>query len=210
MDLELKNIHLRYGVKKIFDDLSIDIPTGDKLAIAGESGAGKSSFLNLLLGFVKASSGTFLLDGEEAGDGDYLKIRKMISWVPQDLSLQIERVRDLVLYPFSFASNKSINPSDDELHSLLDKFKLRTSILDKFTSEISGGEKQRLLLISSVLQKKPIILLDEPSSSLDKNSKKIVADYFYGLHNQTVIASSHDPYWIDGATNVLNLDTAHE
>lgn len=210
MDLHLENISLSFNNKVILDQLSIQIPQGHKLSVSGSSGRGKSSFLNLLLGFVRASEGALKVDEQILSDGDFTGLRKSIAWLPQDLSLQIDTVEELVLYPFNFTVNKDKRPEQHEINSLLEKFGLEKSILGKKTSEISGGEKQRLLLISCVLQKKPLLLLDEPTSSLDKNVRKIVADYFIGLKNQTVIAATHDQYWIDKTDSVLNLDLINE
>lgn len=206
MEIEIKNVCIRYEAHTVFEDLSTKIPKGAKLAISGISGKGKSSLLNFLAGFVKASEGQLLIDGQEIHGKAYHEMRKRIAWLPQDISLQVEQVKDLLLYPFTFAINKVHFPDDERIESLMKSFQLDKHLLTKRTNEISGGQKQRILLMSTVLLNKEVILLDEPTSALDEQTKQTVADYFLGLKNTTVIAATHDPYWVANSDTHMNLN----
>ena len=78
-------------------------------------------------------------------------------------------------------------------------------MLSKKVSEISGGQKQRIILASCMLLNKPILLIDEPTSALDNAVKEKVTDYILKKENLTVIAVTHDAYWIKNSDNVVHI-----
>jgi putative ABC transport system ATP-binding protein len=203
--IKIENLSLSFHDQKIFENFSLHINRGDKIAVRGESGRGKSSLLKLILGFIPVYNGRIIIDDILLQDSTVKQIRKKTSWLPQDTSIQSSTVNELLFTPFEFAENKKSIPSEDEINSLLQEFHLKLNIRKKKVKEISGGQKQRILLISSLLLKKPILLLDEPSSALDDTVKKIVCDYIFMQNDLTVAASTHDEYWIEKSDKVIEL-----
>ncbi len=203
---EVENLSLSFSKQKVFENLSFFIEENKNYTIKGESGSGKTTLLNILMGFIKPDSGVTKFKDEKINGRNISQIRSVISWVPQDLNLNLESVRDLLFFPFNFKNNRNLKPVEDEIKSICDKFGLKNGILNKSLREISGGEKQRIVLASVILLKRKIIILDEPTASLDRESKRKIRDYLLTQKELTVISSSHDQEWIESSEQILDLD----
>ena len=200
-----RELVVRFGQETVLDRLSFTVNYGAKVAVTGMSGSGKSTLLHVLLGFVIPNSGTLRIAGYPLQQDQINKIRSKVAWLPQELPLLLERVRDLLLLPFSFAQNKALLPTDREVAEIFEAFRLETSLLNKSLQEISGGQKQRVALASCVLLKRPLLLLDEPTAALDAQTKQGVIDYLFNIPELTVLALSHDQALIDRAEQVIAL-----
>lgn len=202
----LKNISKSFDGKNIINHLSLKISAGSKVAVTGKSGAGKSTLVNMLMGFILPDSGNITLLGMNVNEENINEIRKNLSWVPQELNIDVNYVRDLLLLPFSFNKNKKETPTEKTIINTLNKFGLNEDILGKDVSDISGGEKQRIFLTSSSLLKRKICFLDEPTSGLDADSKRKVINYFLNECRSTVIAVTHDQEWMDISDIKIDLN----
>jgi ABC-type multidrug transport system ATPase subunit len=160
----------------------------------------------MLMGFILPDSGNITLLGMDVNDENINEIRKNISWVPQELNIDVNYVRDLLLLPFSFNKNKKESPTEKTIINALDKFGLNEDILAMEVSDISGGEKQRIFLTSSSLLKRKICFLDEPTSGLDAGSKGKVINYYLKECTSTVIAVTHDQEWMDVSDIKIDLN----
>ncbi|MCH7963765.1 MAG: ABC transporter ATP-binding protein [Bacteroidetes bacterium] len=205
-DIILRNISKSFNGVNIINNLSIEIPAGSKVAVTGKSGAGKSTLVNMLMGFILPDNGKITLMGMDVNEQNINEIRENISWVPQELNIDVRYVRDLLLLPFGYNKNKKDNPSVKTIINALDMFGLKEDILSKDVSEISGGEKQRIFLTSSYLLKRKICFLDEPTSGLDSDSKRKVINYFLHECASTVVAVTHDEKWMDNSNIKIDLN----
>lgn len=203
--LQVEALNLAYGEELVFNNLSFQINSGDKTALTGESGSGKTSFLNILAGFVTNYKGEITFDGLKLNAKNIRSIRQKFAWLPQETGLREESVKQLLLAPFQFEQNRNMLPDDRLIDKTLEKVLLEPSILLKNTTEISGGQKQRILLAGCLLQKKQIFILDEPTSALDESTRKQVTDAVMKTENITVIASTHDAYWIRRSDKVIDF-----
>lgn len=203
--INIKNLDISFNAEQIFKDFSLSVKKGQKLAITGESGKGKSTLMNLLCGFIPDFEGEVFINGIEMTPKNICEIRKNTAWLPQETALNVMSVKDLFYTPFDFVLNKKNRPSKEQVSDIFSAFSLDEALLEKKIKEISGGQKQRIILASCVLQKKPIMLLDEPSSALDKRIKKRVTDYILGLKDTSIIAVTHDDYWMTCSDKVLSL-----
>jgi len=202
--VQFRNVCLAWDEKPVIENFSIEIFEGTRAVFAAPSGKGKSTLLKSLLGFIIPSSGEIRVSGYLMKPGSAHKIRQNIAYVPQDFPFS-KRAGDFIMLPFTFNANKNLKPGNDEIMDLFDRFLLDKSTFEKPMTEISGGEKQRIALITALLLKKKILLLDEPVSSLDKESRKRVTDYIISLENITVISASHDREWIDACNKTIEL-----
>jgi len=205
-DIVLRSISKSFNGVNIINNLSLDIPAGSKVAVTGKSGAGKSTLVNMLMGFILPDIGDITLLGMDVNEENINEIREKLSWVPQELNIDVNYVRDVLLLPFSFNKNKKDNPSVKAVINALETFGLTEDILAKDVSDISGGEKQRIFLTSSSLLKRKICFLDEPTSGLDSDSKMKVINYFLNECASTVVTVTHDQEWMDNSDIKLNLN----
>lgn len=205
-DIILENISKSFNGVNIISNLSLEIPDGSKVAVTGKSGAGKSTFLNMLMGFILPDNGNITLLGMDVNEKNINEIRENLSWVPQELNIDVRYVRELLLLPFGYNKNKKYNPSEKTITNALDMFGLKEDILGKDVSDISGGEKQRIFLTSSYLLKRKICFLDEPTSGLDSDSKREVINYFLHECASTVVAVTHDEKWMDNSNIIIDLN----
>ena len=204
--IKIENLKVRYGDLELFDGLSAVIQSGEKVAVVGESGSGKSTLIHTLLGFLPDFKGEIFYDNMPLDAKHVRQIRKQTSWVPQDLSFTVfPTVRELFFAPFGFKANRKKFPSREKIRQIFRAFQLTEDLLDRHIKEISGGQKQRLLLAAAVLLEKPYLYLDEPTSALNEEIKKEVTDYILGLEGVTVIAATHDPYFIRKVDKVITL-----
>ena len=174
--IEIKDLNISFENEIIFKDFSLSLKKGEKLAVTGESGKGKSTLLNLLAGFIPDYKGNISIFGIELNHITILEIRKKIAWLPQDTSLNIKTVKELFFAPFEFHLNKENRPSKKEISEMFKHFDLSENLLQKKVKEISGGQKQRIILASCLLSEKPLLLADEPTSALDEKIKHKVTD----------------------------------
>ena len=201
--IQFNNTYFEYDEKPLISGFSVNIARGEKVVIYGPSGSGKSTLVHAILGFVQAEQGEIIVNNLPISPDSINEIRQLTSWLPQDISLPYNSVRDMILAPFEFKANHSHKPSDQEILAEFDKLKLEHNLLEKGITEISGGQKQRILLLTTVLLRKPILLLDEPTSALDAQSVDLVINYLKSLTDITIIAISHDEKFINSLDRKL-------
>lgn len=203
--LAFENISISFDHKPLISGLTFSVQQGDKVVIRGESGSGKSSLLNTLTGFTRPSSGTILFEDTELHVENFNKFRKQIAFLPQQVSFNNLDVRSFIELPFGFQRNKSSFPSEEKIKLLFTEFSLKHDILNSRMQDISGGEKQRVALISCLLLGRNILLLDEPTSALDSQVKQKVMDYIFKQDELVVISASHDPEWVERCTQIVDI-----
>lgn len=189
--IEIKNINKKFNKEVVAcEDISLNIITGEIIALIGESGCGKSTFLKIISGFEFPDSGQFNLNENIIFDKkNYTKAEKRnISILFQEHSLfpHITIKQNLEL------ANKN---KDKTYFNELIKISSIDGILERYPHEISGGQQQRVALIRTLLLKPDLILLDEPFSSLDEFTKSNLRTYFKKTlkeNNFTTILVTHD------------------
>ncbi len=201
----ISDLTIAFEKKTIIESFSLEVSKGEKVTFMGPSGSGKTSILTTLLGFNPAKHGQIIINQLNLNPRNIRAIRKLTAWVPQELAFDLPLARDLLLFPFQFKSNKKKLPSENDIRKTLEAMNLDYGLLEQPLKKISGGEKQRLSLAAGILQKKTILLLDEPTSALDSQTRKKVSDYIQSLEEVTVIAASHDEYWIEHSGKVIDL-----
>ena len=204
--LKLENITVLYDGKVLaVDDVSLEIQQGEFVGIIGSSGSGKSSLLKTINLLVKPSKGKIYLDDldiTKLNTSELKSIRRNIGFIFQDYNL-IDRstVLDNVLigrlgYKSSLKSILGLFSDDDyERASIALRQVALTEKMFERADQLSGGQKQRVAIAKTLCQRPKIILADEPVSSLDVATAKVIMEYFKKVNekkNMTIMINLHD------------------
>ena len=180
---------------KVFDNFSLTIPGGQKIAIVGTSGAGKSTFVNLLMRLFNLTSGRILIDGIDISEVSQKNLREQIGFVPQDPVLFHRSLMENIRYGRRDASDEEVKNAAHLAHC--DDFIERLPLgYDTYVGErgikLSGGERQRVAIARAILKDAPILVLDEATSALDSESEMLIQDALKNLiKNKTTIVIAH-------------------
>lgn len=208
--LEVRRLSVRFAEKQVLTDLSLTVRWGEKLVVQGASGSGKSTLLRCLLGFLVPQSGSIFFGGTILNERTVWLLRRRIGYVPQEPEMGAGTARDLLTRPFGYRANRMLDRDPDRIVSLCRSFNLDERLLDENLSTLSGGEKQRVALISSLLLGRELYLLDEATSALDERAKNRVIQYFKKEKELTLIAVTHDRTFLELSDRVLSLDSKSE
>lgn len=174
--IKLKNVNFSYPNKKeIFKNLNVEIEKGDRIAIVGKSGSGKSTFLDILVGFFNPNSGQFIIDDVQYSFDEVYRMN-LFGYVYQNINI----LNDTILKNLTYSNN--VNLIDmakiykacqeaqilDFIESLPEKFE---TIIGEDGSKISGGQKQRLGIARALISGPKILILDEATNALDKKTE---------------------------------------
>ena len=207
MNISVDNLSLGYDGHLLFEDMSFEVRSGMKVCISGPSGCGKSSVFRAMLGFVQPRQGTVTIDGLSPQGKDVWQIRHKIAYVTQEPDLGSQTVLERIRQPFGYKANAHLQWQTEAVHEWFERFNLPRKLLTKQTTDLSGGEKQRIAIIIALLLDRPLLLLDEPTSALDKESKQILKVVLSGLQ-KTVLFISHEEVLTDIADATLELHSA--
>jgi putative ABC transport system ATP-binding protein len=169
--LTLSNISLKSTDKLILDNVSLDIKASESLAIIGASGCGKSSLLRILANLTNPSAGTICYKQQNYAQINPSILRRKIGYCFQIPCLFGETVYDNLLFPFQVHAEKY---NTKKTRQLFEQFELNPDLENSSITMLSGGEKQRIALIRSLLFLPEILLLDEITSALDHENTLIV------------------------------------
>ena len=203
--VEAKNIYLRISGKVILSNFNLMLNAGDKLVLCGSSGKGKTTILNVLTGFHTDYDGELSVFGKENSPENIVWIRKKIAWLPQNFNLEQGSVDKIIARIFSIRTNLNNKPSLDKIEKVFQALNLKKDLLYNDFENLSGGEKQRVGLSICYLQQKNLIILDEPTASLDEESASKVIALFLKNTDMTVLSTSHDAKWIAACTKEVHL-----
>ncbi len=192
----------------ILENASLTFEPGSFTLVRGLSGAGKSTLLRLLCRLEEAQSGEILLNGLPIASIAPPDLRRNIAYVQQMPTLLPASVRENLLLPFSFKANASRDrPSDRSLGEYLDSFLLTGLTLETEAKTLSVGQSQRICLIRSLLLDPGVLLMDEPTASLDVESAQVVLDKAAELAGKgmTIIMISHAEAMPVGVTRTVSI-----
>ncbi len=212
--LEAKKLvkeYKRRGVSfRAVDDIDFAVDTGDFVMIEGESGSGKTTFLNLLTGLTEPTSGNVMISGKplkDIGDKELSKIRNQkIKYIPQGESLlSALTVRENILFPYTIGGLEK--PSYERLLEVSDKLGI-TDLLDEYPSELSGGEMRRATIARAVINRPSLIIADEPTGSLDSENTFKVMEIFKTIASEgtAVIVVTHQKETLGYASRVYGME----
>jgi ABC-type bacteriocin/lantibiotic exporter with double-glycine peptidase domain len=207
--ITFNDVYFSYdGNQEVIHDLNFEIQPGEKIAFAGPSGVGKSTILNLLLGFYKPDKGSVLIDGRNIHDLSLQGLRERIGIVSQNTFLFNDSIRNNILY----SNPKAVEDEVVEAAELADAHDFVVELphgYDTMVGEqgfaLSGGQRQRLSIARAILKSPDIIIFDEATSELDSEAEERIKDMLTKL-SQTCIIITHRLSLLGFVDRVIALD----
>ena len=198
MRLEVKDLSFSYGDNKVLDNVSFSSSGGEAIAVLGPNGVGKSTFFKCILGFLPIRKGKIEIEGKDVSIMKGKELSKYIAYIPQSSSPVFNHT---VLDSVAMGMNNQIGlfsaPGEKEREkaaAALDRLGI-LKLKDRGCLNISGGERQLMLIARAMVQDARIIVMDEPTSSLDYGNSYRVMETIMSLSKDgyTILFSTHDP-----------------
>lgn len=213
-NITLKNLNFSYGKKKVIEDLSLEITKGSMIGIIGDSGEGKSTLVNLILGLLKPENGNIYVDGKNI-ENNLKSWQKSIGLIPQNIYLVDDTIRNNICFGLDV---KEINEDKFQNVLKLSQLDLFVNNLPKkeFTkvgdmgANISGGQKQRIAIARALYTNPELLILDEATSSLDhKNEENIIKEINEYKVEKTIIIISHKKNILKNCDKIYSLKSGN-
>jgi ATP-binding cassette subfamily B protein len=197
-DVRFEQVRFNYPTRpelEVLKNINLHIPAGEKVALAGQSGAGKSTIIQLLLKFYPVERGGILVDGKNISDWNLKQLRSNIGIVPQEVLLFGGSIRENIAYAKPDATEEEIIAAAKKANAwqFISKFPegLATTVGERGI-KLSGGQRQRVAIARAILKDPAILILDEATSSLDAESEALVQEALDELmKNRTTIIIAH-------------------
>ncbi|KAF7682736.1 ABC transporter B family member 25 [Astathelohania contejeani] len=208
---EIEFINVGYSAKDsvLQKAITFTLLKGEKVGIVGRNGVGKSTLIKVLLKFVNYT-GTIRIDGEDINNVTRRSLRKLLGYIPQDSMLFNETVEYNIKYGNQWCSNTEMISKCKEMDTHNTFMRMNdgyTTIVGEYGEGISGGERQRVYMMRTVLKNAPILLLDEPTASLDKKMETAVLNTLCTkMHEKTIMVIIHNLSLLDKFDKILYLD----
>lgn len=214
MSIQVRNIHKKFGGFTALENINLDFPSGELVALLGPSGCGKTTLLRIIAGLEQADSGSVILEGEDTSDKHVRE--RQVGFVFQHYALfKHMTVFDNVAFGMRMKPRKE-RPSEAEIKEKV--FKLLKLVqldwlADRFPSQLSGGQRQRIALARALAVEPKVLLLDEPFGALDAKVRKELRRWLRNLHDELHITSifvTHDQEEaLEVADRVVLMDHGH-
>jgi len=219
--LQVSDAHVEYrgvdfaygGGEKVLHDITFALQPGQKLALVGESGGGKTTISNLLMSLYVPDAGEVLIDGQNVAEMSRRSVREAVATVFQDASLFSGTIRENIAYAKPDASDKEIITAAKaaNAHEFITKFeKGYDTEIGERGIKLSGGQKQRISIARALLKDAPILILDEATSSLDSRAEHEVQQALDRLmKHRTTLIIAHRLSTIAGVDTIVTLKDGH-
>lgn len=204
--IRLENIGFNVSNRDILTNINFSVKEGQIVTITGPSGGGKSTLLKLIGLLNSPTSGTIQYLGKNIFEYEPTEYRKEVSYFFQNAVLFDETVRDNLAFP---AKIREIEFDESRAIEGLKLVQLPSTYLDKPIQELSGGEKQRVALIRNLMFPPKVLLMDEITSSLDKENRDIVVSFIHRLNkeeNVTVLWITHNQDEIVASSEIITIN----
>ncbi|HMO78319.1 MAG TPA: ABC transporter ATP-binding protein [Candidatus Paceibacterota bacterium] len=188
-------VNFNFAENQVFKDFSLTIPSTQRIGLVGSSGAGKTTFVSLMLRQHELMGGKILIDGQDISLAKQDSLRTAIALVPQEPSLFHRTIRENIAYANPTASLQTVIAAAKkaQAHDFITKLPLGyDTIVGERGVKLSGGQKQRVAIARAILKNAPILILDEATSALDSESEHEIQKALHLLMSgKTVIAIAH-------------------
>ena len=209
-EIIFEDVFFHYGKRALFRKKNVRIKGGEKVGLVGYSGAGKTTFVNLILRFSSLEGGRILIDGQDIQTVTLLSLRRQVALIPQDPLLFHRTLLENIQYGKENASGEEVMQAAKLAHC--DEFITKCangydSLIGERGTKLSGGERQRVAIARAILANAPILILDEATSALDSVTEGYIQDSLEKLmQNRTTLVIAHRLSTLSKMDRILVFD----
>lgn len=203
--LRLENVDFEAGGQQILKKIHLTVEKGKIVTVTGPSGGGKSTLLKMMGMLISPTSGTIYYKGQDMLDYEPTEYRKEVSYFFQNAVLFDDTVRENLAFPARIREDRF---DEARAKNGLETVQLPTSYIDKPIKDLSGGERQRVALIRNLMYPPKVLLMDEVTSSLDKENREIIISFIQQLNKNeevTILWITHNQDEIDASNEVITI-----
>ncbi len=203
MKLEVKNLIKKFKTTIAVNNISLEIEKNSTLGLLGPNGCGKTTSIGMMLGLITPSSGEILIDGMPLNSKNRIKLLSLMNFASPYIELpkKLTVIQNLEVY----ARLYGVKEKSDRIHELVEDLNLK-KFLYKKTGELSSGQKNRVSLAKSLINKPKLLFLDEPTASLDPDVGDFVREYLEQYKNKTeltILLASHNMREVERLCNKI-------
>ncbi len=192
--IHIRNLSFSYGQQRVLENIDMDIHPGDYVAVVGPNGGGKTTLVRLILGLIKPTAGIITVFGQTPSS-----VRHRIGYVPQNVDINRRfpiSVREVVMMGNLRAGGRRVRFTESyraRAHGALETVGM-SAYVDRRIGELSGGQRQRVFIARALVSSPEMMILDEPTASIDNKGQKEFYDTLKTLNDNrmTVVVISHD------------------
>lgn len=210
-EIEFRNVSFNFNeTRQVLKNINLKIQPGEKIAIIGPSGAGKTTFVRLIMRLYDVTEGSICIDGQDISKATQESLREQISLVPQDPLLFHRTLMENIRYGRRNAMDEEVREAARLAHcdEFIDVLPLKyETFVGERGIKLSGGERQRVAIARAILKKAPILILDEATSSLDSHSESLIKDALDTLMKDcTTIVVAHRLSTIKKMDRIIGME----
>ena len=203
MKLEVKNLIKKFKTTIAVNNISLEIEKNSTLGLLGPNGCGKTTSIGMMLGLITPSSGEILIDGMPLNSKNRIELLSLMNFASPYIELpkKLTVIQNLEVY----ARLYGVKRRSDRIHELVEDLNLK-KFLYKKTGELSSGQKNRVSLAKSLINKPKLLFLDEPTASLDPDVGDFVREYLEQYKNKTeltILLASHNMKEVERLCNKI-------
>lgn len=206
--IEFKNVSFSYGKKSILEDVNLVVNKGERIAIMGMSGAGKTTLIHLMLGLLTPQKGSVFLDGVDIQEINSVELRNLFGYSPQLNALFYKTIGENIAFSRPEATREEIIEAaqiacaHEFIVSLPEGYE---TMIGEDGANLSEGQRQRIALARGVLRDAPFLILDESSAQVDLITEKKIYQNIMAKKDKTVILVSHRPSVLREADRIVSI-----
>ncbi|MEP4861480.1 MAG: ATP-binding cassette domain-containing protein, partial [Alphaproteobacteria bacterium] len=211
-ELRTENVVFNYveGTKPILSNVTINLPAGGIHALVGRNGSGKTTLLKVLQGLYRPTSGRVLLDGADIAQFTRHELADWMGYVPQECVLFAGTIRDNIAHRHADASDEQVIKAATHAgvhHFIIDMPDGYATDIGEAGSRLSGGQRQRIAVARALLGDPSVLMMDEPSASLDRQAEQALRDTLREISKtRSVILVTHSPILLAACDDLIALD----
>lgn len=211
--IEFENVSFSYPMRfetKVLNNISFSVRHGSKVMISGESGSGKTTIVDLMLGFYKPTSGRILIGGKDIRNIPVSEIRDLVGVVSQESMI----FSNTVIFNIAYGKNGATKEDVVEAAKAASIHEFIMTLPQQYEThlgekgiQLSGGQRQRMSIARAILRDPKILVLDEATSNLDENNaKSVIESLDFLMKNRTVLIVSHRSHFLHICDKLISLD----